>query len=122
MKKISKLPQDYRGWKFWDKVSLIPRDQQWKYYFDGKFGSIDVDSEEIKETIENTLDCSLDCKFHRVHEHIEEAKNHLCCDICCSKNDIKKHIDKKFDDINFEEEFSNLNEQVETIINKLDTL
>lgn len=122
MKKISKLPQDYRGWKFWDKVSLIPKDQQWKYYFDGKFGSIDVDSEEIKETIENTLDCSLDCKFHRVHEHIEEAKNHLCCDICCSRNDIKKHIDKKFDDINFEEEFSNLNEQVETIINKLDTL
>lgn len=122
MKKISKNKEDYRGWKFWDKVPLVPRDQQWKYYFDSKFGSIDIDSNEIKETIENTLDDSLNCKFHRVHEHIEEAKNHLCCDICCAKKDIKQHIDNKFDAINFEEEFSNLNEQVETIIRKLDTL
>lgn len=118
------IRMDYRGWKFRDKVPLIPRDQQWKNYFDGKFGDIDIDidSNEIKETIENTLNSSLDCKFCGVHNHIEEAKEHLCCDICHAKKDIKEHIDNKFDEINFEEQFSNLNEQAETIIQKLNTL
>ena len=117
------IRMDYRGWKFRDKVPLIPRDQQWKMYFDGKFGEIDVDvdidTNEIKETIENTLNEGLDSKLCKVHKHIEEAKDHLCCDICCAKNDVKKHIDKKFDDINFEEKFSNLNEQAQLIIEKL---
>ena len=123
MKKISNIRQDYRGWKFWDKVPLIPRDQQWKAYFESKFGGIDVDVDidmnEIKETIEDTLNSSLDCKLCNVHKHIEEAKQHLCCDVCCAKNDIKQHIDNKFDEANFEEQFSNLNEQIETIIQKL---
>lgn len=124
MKKISNIRQDYRGWKFWDKVPLIPRDQQWKAYFEGKFGAIDVDvdidTDEIKETIQNTINNSLEGKLCQVHKHIEEAKEHLCCDICHAKCDVKQHIDNKFDAINFEEQFSNLNEQVETIIQKLD--
>ena len=37
------IRMDYRGWKFRDKVPLIPRDQQWKHYFDSKFDAIDVD-------------------------------------------------------------------------------
>ena len=81
-----------------------------------------VDENEIKETIEDTLNGSLDSKFCKVHKHIEEAKDHLCCDICCAKKDIKKHIDEKFDAANFEEEFSNLNEQAEAIIQKLNSL
>lgn len=118
------IRMDYRGWKFRDKVPLIPRDRIWKAYFDAKFGDIDIDIDEneIKETIENTLNNSLDSKLCKVHRHIEEAKDHLCCDICCAKKDIKKHIDNKFDDINFEEKFSNLNEQAELIIQKLNSL
>lgn len=120
------IRMDYRGWKFRDKVPLIPRDQQWKSYFDAKFGGIDVDvdidTNEIKETIENALNSSLDSKLCHVHKHIEDAKEHLCCDICCARKDIKEHINSKFEEINFEEKFSNLNEQAETIIQKLNTL
>ena len=124
------IKTDYRRDEFFDKVPLISCKDQMKLYFDSKFGAIDIDidSEEIKETIVNTinssidssLDSSLDCKLNKVHKHIEDAKEHLCCDVYCAKNDIKKHIDNKIDTINFEEQFSNLNEQVTEILNKLD--
>ena len=121
---------NFRCYKFFDKVPLISCKDQMKLYFDNKFGAIDIDidTEEIKETIVNTinssidssLDSSLDCKLNKVHKHIEDAKEHLCCDLCCAKNEIKKHIDNKIDPINFEEQFSNLNEQVTEILNRLD--
>ena len=120
------IKTDYRCDKFCDKVPLISCKDQMKLYFDNKFGAIDIDidSEEIKETIVNTidssLDSSLDSKLNKVHKHIEDAKEHLCGDVYCAKNDIKKHIDNKIDTINFEEQFSNLNEQVTEILNKLD--
>ena len=120
------IKTDYRCDKFCDKVPLISCKDQMKLYFDNKFGAIDIDidSEEIKETIVNTidssLDSSLDSKLNKVHKHIEDAKEHLCCDVYCAKNDIKKHIDNKIDTINFEEQFSNLNEQVTEILNRLD--
>ena len=120
------IKTDYRRDEFFDKVPLISCKDQMKLYFDNKFGAIDIDidTEEIKETIVNTidssLDSSLDCKLNKVHKHIEDAKEHLCCDLCCAKNEIKKHIDNKIDPINFEEQFSNLNEQVTEILNRLD--
>ena len=124
------IKTDYRCDKFCDKVPLISCKDQMISYLEGKFGSIDIDidSDEIKETIVNTIDSSLnstldstlDSKLNKVHKHIEDAKEHLCCDVFCAKNDIKKHIDKKIDPINFEEQFSNLNEQVTEILNKLD--
>ena len=120
------IKTDYRCDKFCDKVPLISCKDQMKLYFDNKFGAIDIDidSEEIKETIVNTidssLDSSLDSKLNKVHKHIADAKEHLCCDVCCAKNEIKKHIDNKIDPINFEEQFSNLNEQVTEILNRLD--
>ena len=119
------IKTDYRRDEFFDKVPLISCKDQMKLYFDNKFGAIDIDidSEEIKETIVNTidssLDSSLDSKLNKVHKHIEDAKEHLCCDVYCAKNDIKNHIDHKIDTINFEEQFSNLNEQVTEILNKL---
>ena len=126
------IRQEYRRWKFWDKVPLITKDQQWKRYFDNKFDSIDVDvdvdvdTEPIKEvvetTIENVLEGAFTTELNKVHKHIEDAKDHLCCDICCAKNNVKKHMDDIFQSINFEEKFSNLNEQAQTIINKLDTI
>ena len=120
------IKTDYRRDEFFDKVPLISCKDQMKLYLDNKFGAIDIDidTEEIKETIVNTidssLDSSLDSKLNKVHKHIEDAKEHLCCDVFCAKNDIKKHIDNKIDTINFEEQFSNLNEQVTEILNKLD--
>ena len=124
------IKTDYRCYKFFDKVPLISCKDQMKSYFDNKFGAIDIDidTEEIKETIVNTIDSSLnstldstlDSKLNKVHKHIEDAKEHLCCDVYCAKNDIKKHIDKKIDPINFEEQFSNLNEQVTEILSRLD--
>lgn len=110
---------EYRRYKFFDKVPLISCKDQMKEYFDSKFGNISVDTNEVKEVIENTLDKGLDCKLNKVHKHIEDAKEHLCCDICCSKNDIKKHIDDKIDPIHFQEQFSNLNEQVDLILQKI---
>ena len=124
------IKTDYRRDEFFDKVPLISCKDQMKLYLDNKFGAIDIDidTEEIKETIVNTIDSTLDStlnstldsKLNKVHKHIEDAKEHLCCDVFCAKNDIKKHIDKKIDPINFEEQFSNLNEQVTEILNRLD--
>ena len=120
------IKTDYRRDKFFDNVPLISCKDQMISYLEGKFGSIDIDidSDEIKETIVNTIDSTLnstlDSKLDKVHKHIEDAKEHLCCDVYCAKNDIKKHIDNKIDTINFEEQFSNLNEQVTEILNRLD--
>ena len=120
------IKTDYRRDKFFDNVQLISCKDQMISYLEGKFGSIDIDidSDEIKETIVNTIDSTLnstlDSKLDKVHKHIEDAKEHLCCDVYCAKNDIKKHIDNKIDTINFEEQFSNLNEQVTEILNRLD--
>ena len=120
------IKTDYRRDKFFDNVPLISCKDQMISYLEGKFGSIDIDidSDEIKETIVNTIDSTLnstlDSKLDKVHKHIDDAKQHLCCDVYCAKNDIKKHIDNKIDTINFEEQFSNLNEQVTEILNRLD--
>lgn len=121
------VSSEYRGYRFFDKVPLVTRDDQWKGYFDGKFDdiSVDIDTDEVKEVIETTINNSMDtvnCKIDNVNAHVEEAKQHLCCDICCAKNEIKCHIDHKIDPIHFEEQFSNLNDQVQTIITKLDNM
>jgi len=137
MKKTN-IWHEYRRWKFRDNVPLITRFDQWKKYFDNKFDNIDVDvdvqvdTDDIQDTIqtsiqelENNIDeklGTLDEKFCKVHKHIEDSKEHLCCDICYAKKDVKKHIDDKFEEINFEEKFSNLNEQAEQIIQKLNQL
>ena len=110
------VKSDYRGWRFRDKVPLIPRDQQWFSYFDTKFANINVDSNEIKQTIK----CTLEGELCHVHQHIDEAKCHLCCKINSAKNCINQHIDEKIEPIvHFEENFSDLNEQVQQILDKL---
>lgn len=131
------IKMDYRGWLFRDKVGLIPRDRLWKDYFEKKFSEIDIDvdfdTDQIQQMIDNAINSIednfgtvIEDKLHshlcHVHKHIEEAKDHLCCDICCAKKDIKDHVDCLFDSINFEEQFSNLNEQAQRIIQKLDNL
>ena len=78
-----------------------------------------VDIKEIKTTIKEALNENLDEKFKEVHTHLDKAKEHICCDICCATSNTNKHIDRKFKEANFEEKFSDLNEQVKEIINKL---
>ncbi len=157
---------DYRPWEFADNVQLIPREVQWKAYFDKKFGDIDVDIDmdefkgiveevvetniepvninieeakteinnnitdskeeiithidEVKEDVKEGVINEINASEENIVNKIEDAKEHLCCDICCSKNEIINHIDSKIDAVNFEEEFSNLNEQVAEILRKLD--
>ena len=133
MSRQPNIRTDYRGWKFRDKVPLISKDSLWKAYFEDKFANIDVDvdfdEDKIIQTITDTinenldnLDLGLEQDFQELHRHIEESKEHLCCDICCAKNNIKQHIDNKIDPINFEEKFSNLNEQAELILQKLNSI
>lgn len=133
---------DYRRYCFFDRVPLISCKDQIRSYLENKFASINIDTDEIKDvietTIENIMETDFGNNFQEVHrhideakddvnsnfqslnDHIEEAKDHLCCDICCAKNDIKRYIDDKIDPINFQEQFSNLNEQVVRILNKID--
>ena len=113
----------YRTYGYRSNVPLVSREQQWKSYFDGKFGGIDVDvdidTSGITESITN-LGEKMDTKFCEIHHHLDDVKCHLCCDICCAKKDIKKHIDTKFTEVNFERKFSDLNAQVEQILSKLE--
>lgn len=116
--RVRDIKSDYRGWKFRDKVPLISKEQQWFGYFDSKFDdiSIDIDTDEVKQTIKTTLEGEL-C---HVHQHIDDAKCHLCCKINSAKNCINQHIDEKIEPIvHFEENFSDLNEQVQQILDKL---
>ena len=62
--------QEYRRWKFWDKVPLITKDQQWKHYFDNKFDNIDidvdvnVDTKPIEDVVESTIENMLETAFN----------------------------------------------------------
>ena len=135
----------YRTYGYRSNVPLISVKDQWMSYFDKKFDGIDVnveiDTDGIIESIENAQNTVIESidnsqntiieaidnsqetlvgKFDEINENIEQAEQHLCCDICCAKNDIKKHIDDKFTSVNFEQKFSDLNEQVTEILNKLE--
>lgn len=133
---------NYRTYGYRSNAPLVSLQDQWIAYFNKKFDGIDVNVEfdtdgiieavdnsknEIIEVINNTetniennITGTLEDKFNEVNEHIESAKSHLCCDICRAKKDIKKHIDDKFAAANFEQHFSDLNEQVAEILNKLE--
>lgn len=83
---------------------------------------IDNSKEEIIEKINTTSEDvkeSLNTNIDSVKEQVSETEKELACKICCAKNDINKHIDEKIDPIQFEEKFSNLNEQVGEILKKL---
>lgn len=123
----------YSRYGFRSNVPLISNQDQLLSYFDNKFDNIEVDCncecksecdcdcccEEIKEAITNTLNENLNEKFCEVHHHIEDAKQTLCCKICCAKKDIERHIDDTVETINFAQNFSDLNQQVQEILEKL---
>lgn len=73
-----------------------------------------------KDEIENAIDESNESIKAHIDETAEDVKNTLSCKIRCAKTEIENHIDAKIDPIHFEEQFSNLNEQVLEILRKLD--
>ena len=127
------IKSDYRGWRFRDKVPLIPREQQWFSYFNSKFDDIDIDvdvdidTDDLKQYFKTTIEEDLSSVHEHIdnaechiNTHIDEAKCHLCCKINDAKNNINHHIDEKIEPIlHFEENFSNLNEQVQQILGRL---
>lgn len=145
---MENISSEYRKYKFCDIVPLIPKENQWKEYLDSKFDNIDIDvnidTDGMTEKIENTINSNTENITKRIDEAKEEvkevvndqtnvinkakesveykidtAKDDINCNICCTSKEIKKHIDDKIDPIKFEEKFSNLNEQVSEILNKL---
>ena len=126
------MPRTYRPYEYDYDTSYVGRTGVMENYFDRKFSSISIDKDEIRETIEESVHDSLgdiDCKFCSVHNHIEHAKNeiidsqpcmcHLATkeDIANAVNQINTHTDEKFDEIDFAQQFTNLNEQLSNLNN-----
>lgn len=73
--------------------------------------NVAANSKEVSENIQKARES--------IEYVINTAKDDINCNICCSKKEIKKHIDNKIDPIKFEEKFSNLNDQVASILSKI---
>lgn len=102
-----------------------------------------IDTADIEEAVTNavmSLMPSINDGFDGVNTHIDSAKDEIIasksechcggcgcddCNIClatkCDINDavnrINEHIDSKFNEIDFLSQFSDLNQQIETLIN-----
>ena len=141
------MPRTYRPYEYDYDTPYVGRTEVIENYLDKKLSSIDIDTDLIKNTIETSVHDSLgniDCKFCSVHHHIERAKDeiieddHHHCGCTCNlatKEDIANavtainthtddaavaintHIDEKFDEIDFEQQFANLNEIVARLNN-----
>jgi len=130
------MPRTYRPYEYDYETPYIGRTGVIESYLDKKFNNItvNIDEEKVKTVIEDAVQDSLgniDCKFCSVHKHIDTAKDeiishepggcmcHLATkqDIANAVEQINAHTDEKFDEINFEEEFENLNEQIANLHN-----
>ena len=101
-----------------------------------------IDGADIEEAVTNVMKNfmpSINNNFGDVHTHIDEAKDEILakdcscgggsgCDDCCicvatkcdlnqAVNKINEHIDSKFNEIDFISQFSDLNQQIATLIN-----
>lgn len=132
---------EYKEYGFDDKVPLIDKCSQMYGYFEQKFSGVSVDTDVIENTITNTIENSMsdmNCKFCGVNNHINNAKNeiihelkHVEAKMPCTCNfttkddvkkavcDINKHTDEKFDEIDFSKQFSDLNQQVRELNDKI---
>lgn len=131
------IKNDLREYGYLDQMPLSSRCEQIKEYLDKKIG----DTSEIKEVIKETITDSMsdyDEKFCHTNCHIERAKReiiskidgdcggcgchcHLATkeDISNAIEEINEHTDSKFDEINFKQEFADLNQQIRGISDKL---
>ena len=101
-----------------------------------------IDGADIEEAVTNVMKNfmpSINNNFGDVHTHIDDAKDEILakecgceggsgCDDCCiclatkcdlnqAVNKINEHIDSKFNEIDFISQFSDLNQQIATLIN-----
>lgn len=131
------IKNDLREYGYLDQIPLSSRCEQIKDYLDKKIG----DTSEIKEVIKETITDSMsdyDERFCHTNCHIERAKKEIihkieeggsgggcCCNLATKEDisnaieEINEHTDSKFDEINFKQEFSDLNQQVREIKDKL---
>lgn len=128
------MPRTYRPYEYDYDSAYVGRTGVIENYLDKKFSNISIDKNEIKETIESSVHDSLsniDCKFCSVHNHIEKAKDEIissetggCTCNLATKEDIANavaqintHTDEKFDEIDFDRQFSDLNQQIANLNN-----
>ena len=128
------MPRTYRPYEYDYDSAYVGRTGVIENYLDKKFSNISVDKNEIRETIESSVHDSLgniDCKFCSVHNHIERAKDEIinagtggCTCNLATKEDIANavaqintHTDEKFDEIDFDRQFSDLNQQIANLNN-----
>lgn len=128
------MPRTYRPYEYDYESSYVGRTGVIENYLDKKFSSISIDTNEIKETIETSVHDSLgniDCKFCSVHSHIDRAKDEIinseiggCTCNLATKQDIENavaqintHTDEKFDEIDFNRQFADLNQQIANLNN-----
>lgn len=129
------MPRTYRPYEYDYDTPYIGRTGVIESYLDKKFANISIDEDEVRCVINSAVHDSLgdiDCKFCSVHNHIERAKNEIidsehgggCMCNLATKQDvanavaqINAHTDEKFDEINFEQEFADLNAQLANLNN-----
>ena len=124
---------DLRRYDYGNYTPLTSRCEQIKEYLDEKLNGID--SEHISTTIRDSVNENMDDIRHRLCHtncHIENAKNEIIEKVEQSKSqcaafhaetkeeiadaidNINQHTDNKFDEIDFETKFSDLNEQIKS--------
>lgn len=132
------IKNDLREYGYFDQIPLSSRCEQIKDYLDKKIGDVSDIREVIKDTITDSMS-DYDEKFCHTNCHIERAKKEIihkiddcghcdsgcCCELATKEDisnaieEINEHTDCKFDEINFKQEFHDLNEQIREINNKL---
>lgn len=124
---------DLRRYDYGDYTPLTSRCEQIKEYLDEKLDG--MDSEHISTTIRDSVNENMDdirCRLCHTNCHIENAKNEIIekveqgksqCEafhtetkeaIADAIDNINRHTDNKFDEIDFETKFSDLNEQIKS--------
>ena len=127
---------DLRRYDYGDYTPLTSRCEQIKEYLDEKLDG--MDSEHISTTIRDSVNENMDdirCRLCHTNCHIENAKNEIIEKVEQGKNqcaafhtetkeaiadaidNINRHTDNKFDEIDFETKFSDLNEQIKSFNN-----
>ena len=127
---------DLRRYDYGDYTPLTSRCEQIKEYLDEKLDG--MDSEHISTTIRDSVNENMDdirCRLCHTNCHIENAKNEIIENVEQGKSqcaafhtetkeaiadaidNINRHTDNKFDEIDFETKFSDLNEQIKSFNN-----
>lgn len=127
---------DLRRYDYGDYTPLTSRCEQIKEYLDEKLDG--MDSEHISTTIRDSVNENMDdirCRLCHTNYHIENAKNEIIEKVGQGKSqcaafhtetkeaiadaidNINRHTDNKFDEIDFETKFSDLNEQIKSFNN-----